>query len=246
MSRVIDISGPTIQLDRNGDPQAARNESADLQAEVAHLASNHYGWPLRWLTESEWPVTEALPQHTKKGDDLYRLSELVAVAAQGFAILARLCDYPEDVDATALGWMMFQEIAERYRDLGTTSADRFWDALSDFVTRNGYKIRPEDGVLADAPYERADLIGRRWNNGDVALLPTVARELAESLDFSLDTILGVLAADGRLVRGKKKLVTRQRIAAGADSQWVYHFVDVYHRPGDTDEAEAAEAVKATK
>jgi hypothetical protein len=230
ISRVVEIEAPLVD---EGDP----GTSAALQRRLEDLTARHCGWPLRWLLEGAIQIDDAgeilrLAEYTyvEPGNPLERAARNIAACALGWNILAVIASHTEKPSGEHLGRVVFEEFREHAEAVGIRQEDRLWTELPGFVLSNARRVEGLGGNEGEAT---SDLIGRWFDNGDVALVPSMVRALAKELGLGdPTTALNGLAKDGRLVRDSEaKLQRSERI--GGKTVRVYRFVELL--PDGTEE-----------
>jgi Domain of unknown function (DUF927) len=213
ISRVVELEAPVVT-------------DAATQREALECARSAYGWPLHWMAASPWEVEPGLvPFYVGAGDALERAAKNFAVCGVGCNILGLLVEV--ETHGEELGQAAFAEFAVRAEQIGTSQADRLWEALPSFVLRN--KSRIEAASAGDSWGSRdgdGDIIGKLFDGGDLALMPEAVKELADKLNLGdPETALEGLAKDGRLrkdssgKRSRKVRIAKKQVRA-------YYFVDV--------------------
>jgi hypothetical protein len=213
ISRVVELEAPVVS-------------DAATQREALECARSAYGWPLHWIATSPWAVEPALvPSYVRAGDSLERAAKNFAACGVGWNILGLLVE--NETHGEELGRSAFEEFAIRAEQIGTSQAERLWEALPSYVLRNKSRIDASNAAGSWGSADGSgDIIGKLFDGGDLALMPEAVKELADKLSLGdPETALEGLAKDGRLLKDTEG--KRQRKVRIAKKQVrAYYFVSV--------------------
>lgn len=185
LSRVVELEAPVVA-------------DAGTQRELLECARSAFGWPLHWMAAAPWAVEPGLvPSYVEAGDALERAAKNFAVCGVGWNILGLLVEV--ETHGEALGRAAFDELAVRAEQIGTSQADRLWEALPSYVLRNKSRIEANGAKEWGSRDGGGDIIGKLFDDGDVALMPDAVKDLAASIGLGdPETALEGLAKGGRL------------------------------------------------